>query len=696
MIDRWVSRRQWGRGALVLALTITGVGCHAASDTVLEPVHQLLDELAVGLPQGAPRACALDDDIRPALGCVARFPVATEEGLRPDGGVIRRRYPVPSPFAAGSFVVTPLTRSDDYEGWKPLPAAVVRGAHDDIEVAFAPPGDPSRPLALSVFLVPLPPPSQLTETRPLTLDRGAFLRVSIAIDTVGLGKECSPVEFRLVAKRLGTEHELLRRVLDPAEDGSTGWTDYRLDLDALAGQPVGFAFVTRVLPRGGRSDETSCIPLWGAPHVVEPRPRGRRPNVLLISVDTLRADAVGVYGSELPTTPELDRLAAESTVFERVIATYPATATSHASMFTGLYPAVHGVFGPVDRLPGDAPTLAEVLRAHGYETAAVTEDGMLVGGAGFQRGFAYYRERKGANLWDTSGQVDATFADGLDWVTAHRGERFCLFLHTYQVHDPYTPPPAFDLFRSYRVDGREEPITPATQPAIRSHHAYAGEVRYVDNELRRLWSGLSALGEADRTLLVFTSDHGEEFAEHGFIGHGVSLYDEVLRVPLVLRRPGLVPAGLRVPAVVSLTDLMPTILDLLGIPAPPTVQGTSLVPLLRDPRATGLADRVVFSELRLHDRYVIGVRRAGFKWILPQASSEAPEVYDLDRDPAESHSIGSDELLARGRALVAEYRARASSLTARLADRHGLPESPGPTLDARTVEKLRALGYVHY
>src|SRR5262249_5549918 len=160
--------------------------------------------------------------------------------------------------------------------------------------------------------------------------------------------------------------------------------------------------------------------------------------------------------------------------------------------------------------------------------------GMLVGAAGFQRGFGYYRENKGASIWDASGQVDVTFPAGLRWLEAHRGERFFLFLHTYHVHQPYSPPPPFDLFRTYREDGKEAPITEATPLAIRSRHLYAGEVRYVDSEFARLMEGLSALGEADRTLVVITSDHGEEFFEHGWKGHDESLYEEVLRVPLIL------------------------------------------------------------------------------------------------------------------------------------------------------------------
>jgi arylsulfatase A-like enzyme len=196
---------------------------------------------------------------------------------------------------------------------------------------------------------------------------------------------------------------------------------------------------------------------------------------------------------------------------------------------------MHGVIGPLDALPFDIPTLAELLAQHGWETGAVTEDGMLVAGAGFQRGFAYYRENKAESIWEAKGQVDVTFRHGLEWLQEHRDEKFFLFLHTYQVHSPYLPPPEYDRFKTYRDGDREVPITPQTSGAIRGSHAYAGEVLYTDHEIGILLAGLRDLRLDERTLVVFTSDHGEEFGEHGWIGHDETVYDEVLHVPLLMR-----------------------------------------------------------------------------------------------------------------------------------------------------------------
>jgi arylsulfatase A-like enzyme len=383
---------------------------------------------------------------------------------------------------------------------------------------------------------------------------------------------------------------------------------------------------------------------------------------------------VGAYGADLPMTPELDRLAAGGTLFEQAIATYPSTPGSHMSMLTGLFPP-------------------QLLAARGDQTAAFTENGMLVANAGFARGFDYYQENKGSTIWDASGQVDVTFPAGLRWLEAHRGQLFFLFLHTYQVHEPYSPPPAFDLFKTYEEDGRTVPITQSTPIAIRDRHAYAGEVRYTDSELGRVLAGLAALGELDRTLVVITSDHGEEFWEHGWKAHDESLYDEVLRVPLIMRAPGLVPAGLRIATQVSLVDLAPTVLELLGVPAPAAMQGRSLVPLFRDPAAPELAARPAFSQLRKRSKQVelFSARTPTRKWIWRTGSSGPPlEVYDLEADPGEHRNLANPELAAEGEAL----RARFHELATVRPQTTPSPSTPPPTLDPRTHEKLRALGYV--
>jgi arylsulfatase A-like enzyme len=684
----------------VAVLAVAGWACRPppARQTVLEPVHRLL-ALREGEPaELTPPACALEDDTRPALGCPLVVRIGLESRLAREPEPLSRRYPVPSVLAGGTLFVERLYRFSDRDAWKPLAPVVVRGVGADLEVVFALPADaPARPVDVAVRVAPAPPAVRTTATRPVPIGAGAVLTVGVGVEGLGLGSGAAPVEFRLVARTPEGEHQLLHTTLDPADPGARRWNDHRVDLGPLAGRTARFVFTTRVVPRPGQAPaDALAVPLWGAPVILEPRPADGRRNVLLVSLDTLRADHVGAYGSDLPTTPALDRVAASGTLFEHAIVTYPSTPGSHMSMMTGAYPSVHGVIGPLDVLPAGMPTLPQIVAGHGYRTAAFTENGMLVAHSGFQRGFDSYHENKGSTVWDASGQVDVTFPAGLRWLQAHRGERFFLFLHTYQVHEPYSPPPAFDLFTTYQEDGQKRPITESTPLAIRDRHAYAGEVRYTDSELARLLDGIAALGELERTLVVITSDHGEEFWEHGWKAHDETLYDEVLRVPLVLRAPGLVPAGLRIPTQVSLVDLAPTVLELLGIPVPPAMQGRSLVPLLRDPGAAPFAERVVFAELtkRKKGTRLWAARTGRRKWIWRDGPGVPVEIYDLRADPEERRNLATPELAAEVAALREQYAALVAAGTARAPGAPTAPATTPPVLDPRTEEKLRALGYV--
>jgi len=633
-------------------------------------------------------ACAVGDETRPAIGCLFPTRLGVETGLVPESGSIRgRRYHLATGSGADALLVERAFRRGEPDGWSPLAPEVVHRPGPDVEVSYPlPAGAPSGPLEVWARASILPPPEQTTVTRPVHVARGAVLTVGLGIAPIVREAGTGAVEARLLAREAGSERELLRVVLDPM-DAETGWRDQRVALGDLAGRSVRFVFTTRPAP--GADPGRPVAPLWGAPQILEPRPRRGAHNLLIVSLDTLRADHVGAYGCDLPTTPNLDRIAAGGTLFEHVTATYPSTPGSHMSMMTGVYPNAHGVIGPLDTLAADVPTLAEVLAARGWQTGAVTEDGMLVAGSGFQRGFAYYRENKGASIWDATGQVDVTFANGLRWLEAHRDEKFFLFLHTYQVHEPYSPPPEFDRFRTYRDGDHEVPITDATPRPIRDRHAYAGEALYTDHEIGRLMAGFDALGLADRTLVVFVSDHGEEFAEHGWKGHDETLYEEVLHVPLILRAPGLVPAGVRVPRQASLVDLAPTLLELLGVTPPRDIHGRSLVPYLSQPKRGD--DEVVFAELvkRRKGKRLVMARSGMRKWIWHEPPTPPTEVYDLATDPGEKRNLPTPELLAEGEALRRRYEALGKGATLR----PGPAATTAPTLDPETQKKLKALGY---
>jgi hypothetical protein len=313
---------------------------------------------------------------------------------------------------------------------------------------------------------------------------------------------------------------------------------------------------------------------------------------ILISIDALRADHLGLYGYPEPTSPFLDELARRAIVFDHAFAQIPSTLPSHMSMFTALYPAEHGVFPPSAILAPEIRTLPEVLHHAGFRTAGHTEGGYVQGGYGFSRGFGEWTDTPYADDTD----VERTFGRGVAFLNSVKpDERFFLFLHTYTVHDPYWPPERYRkmFWPGPPPPGAGEPTGPhfaainsgladTTPEAVAYYKAlYDASIRYLDDRLRQLFADLEASGLADQTTVILTADHGEEFLEHGRLVH-TQIYPECLHIPLIVVHPS-APHGLRIGRLVETIDLAPTIYDLAGVTSPPGLSGKSLAPLLRDP-----------------------------------------------------------------------------------------------------------------
>jgi arylsulfatase A-like enzyme len=678
--------------AAVLALP---AGCARDADMPLQPVYRLQALLEHPLPRDAAERCEIGDEYRPAIGCL------------PVLAMVRRTVPVPpsrelsidavlAPALRGvplvaeprvrvargdAWLRTPtllLPRQDERRVWVPVPLpAEVEGREVDVQV----------------FGRPVPPNEQRHVTRPLRIGRGAHLAVGLGLDPLGTKVGASSVQFRLTVEAEDGARELLRTTLSPLD--APAWSDHRLDLGPWAGRTVRIRMETSVLVRPGADPAAAFgFPLWGSPQIVEPRRRDGRRNVILVSLDTLRGDYVGGSLNGVPLMPELTRIAERGTLFENATATYPSTTASHMTMLTGLYPASHQVVFAAGSLLPDIVTLPEILAQNGYATFAVTEDAMLAAQAGFLRGFDRYREFKGPTMWDTAGQIEDTFATGLRWLESHRNERFFLFLHTYEVHAPYEPPAGFDVFHTWEKDGVEVPVDDRTPRPIKLRNRYAGEVRYADSVVAQLVGRLEALGVLDDTILVFTSDHGDEFGEHGMTGHAKSAYDEVLHVPLILVAPGLVPAGERIATPVSLVDLAPTLLSLVKIAAPPATHGESLVPLLHG--APFPKNRVLYAESPSWGKRErrIAARTARFKWVATSDGGTPITIYDLSVDPGEERPIDDVRLATIGEQMIGYYREVDAVGASRLAAQGDPLEAPKPELDDRTVESLKALGYV--
>ncbi len=395
-------------------------------------------------------------------------------------------------------------------------------------------------------------------------------------------------------------------------------------------------------------------------------------NVLVITIDTLRADRLGIYGAAKVQTPNIDRLAREGAFARHATAHVPLTRPSHVSMFTGLYPAEHGVRDNVSpALPNDVPLLAERFKANGYATAAFVASVVLTRQAGLARGFDHYSDRfevgeDDARFLNTIQKPgDEVAAEAAGWIRKQQGQFFA-WVHLYDPHDPYEPP------GRYAVQYAERP--------------YDGEVAWADALGGRLVAALREADAEDETLVVVTSDHGEGLGEHGEDVHGYFVYETTLHVPLVVRGPG-VKAGTRIDPVVRLVDVFPTVLDIGGAGKDiPRNSGRSLRAALAGERlaeepsfAESLVPLVHFgwSDLR-------AVRDGRWKYIL----APRPELYDLDRDPKEMQNLADAEP-ARARAMRAglEQQLRAEQVTARR-------DTAAAAIPPDLLEKLGALGYV--
>ena len=414
-------------------------------------------------------------------------------------------------------------------------------------------------------------------------------------------------------------------------------------------------------------------------------------NLLLISVDTLRPDMLGCYGYPRESSPALDRIAAEGALFEHAFSTAPWTLPAHASLLTGVYPGRHGAIGEHNAIAGDVETLAMRLVGRGFRTAAFVNSFFVSARYGFARGFQEFRYVPETSAPEGDGMVGRALA----WLAAEPRDRFFLFLHDFQVHSDYRPLPAFERAFTRDYTGpftgstaellavRGGRLVPTQRDVEHLRDLYVAGIRQLDEEIAVLRGFLERAGLWNRTLLVVTSDHGEEFLEHGGVLHGRTQYDEVLRIPLILHGPG-VPAGTRVARPVSIVDVLPTVLALLGEEPPAALDGENLFAGAGAPAAAG--DRVLFGEADHSNRepdVTRSARGARFKLILDRRSGD-DALYDLGIDPRERQDVKAAHA-DEARRLLAELERFESTRRA------------GPTLPPTSPEvsqHLEALGYV--
>ncbi len=420
----------------------------------------------------------------------------------------------------------------------------------------------------------------------------------------------------------------------------------------------------------GRSTAGQVRRLWARNGIA-------KPNVILVTLDTTRADRLGCYGYPRAKTPNLDAAASRGVLFEQAATAAPLTLPAHATIMTGMYPTFHGVRINGNTALGDGQTtIAEVLAGQGYDTGAFIAAFVLDGRWGLKQGFAHYDDqfdlKKYAHIDLASVQrpgnevMDAALA----WLDARKDKPFFAWIHLYDPHHPYEPP------EPYRTEfGGRGPSG-----------LYDGEVAFMDEQIGRLTAWLGKTGLDRSSVLIFVGDHGEALGSHGEGTHGYYIYDYALHVPLIVVAPLGRLGGTRVPAQVSTADVFPSLLGLLGLASPVKAQGRSLVPLMFKPASgdpvaaysESLTPNVQFGWSALHS-----LRTSPFKYI------EAPraELYDLSRDPDERVNI-----LDSARDVARRMKAELDRIMAETSA--GAPAPEAANIDRETMERLTALGYI--
>ena len=373
--------------------------------------------------------------------------------------------------------------------------------------------------------------------------------------------------------------------------------------------------------------------LWNSAAGADPFvPASVQPNIVIYLVDTLRADHLGVYGYRRDTSPNLDRWAQESVLFEQAYSPTSWTRPAMVSLFSGRDAVSHGVEDRLDVIPDDVELLSQRLQQTGYTTYAAVTNPNVLPEWGFARGFDVFEDLGAAGHAATADRVTDFVAKRIDEMVAQ--QPFLLYLHLIDPHAPYDPPPPYDT---------RFPSSPAL-PLKQSIGRYDGEIAYVDDEFGRFTNLLEENDLSQNTLVVFTSDHGEELLDHGGFGHGGNLYEETVRIPLILRMPGAQFAGSHIVSPVSLIDIAPTIMALVGQSMGPDADGRSLLELLPAGPVDLWADRDLFLSLYTtgpQSHSIQGVVSGLHKYLRRSRPTVSEEVFDLSADPREKRNLAN-------------------------------------------------------
>ncbi|MET0552483.1 MAG: sulfatase [Vicinamibacteria bacterium] len=533
--------------------------------------------------------------------------------------------------------------------------------------------------------------------------------------------ENGAVTFRVAVERAGRESVVLTHTVTTAYR----WERRSVDLGAFAGEAVTLAL-------SATADRPGTLAFWGAPAVRQRAAEAKAPQlVVLVQGDTLRPDHLDAYGYERATAPTLKRLAQQGALFRNAYSQTGWTKASAPSVLTSLYPTTHGVHKFSDRLPSSAVTIAEAYRQAGYATASFSSVVFTGAFSNLHQGFEELHELESAagRTGPEGAKTAREYVDrAIEWVEAHRDVPSFVFLHFMDPHSPYVPNPPYDTTwadpaqRDEYVRQQKELKKAIANPTMAtrgmatrdelkkagvdpewylrySKDWYDGSILGMDREIGRLVERVEGIGLAERTLLAFYSDHGEEFHEHGQMFHGQGVYGEMIRVPLILWGPGRVPPATDLKEAAQMVDVMPTLLELSGIALPRAMQGRSLQPLLA-PGGRPWEPRPAFAEKQPNgaqdDRgatETYAVTDSRFKLIRNVVREDGKpefELYDVQADPFDQRDLAASnpgEVARLTKVLDAWQRAaRAARLK---------PDGEAAKdMSAEQLEHLRSLGYV--
>jgi arylsulfatase A-like enzyme/Tfp pilus assembly protein PilF len=394
-------------------------------------------------------------------------------------------------------------------------------------------------------------------------------------------------------------------------------------------------------------------------------------NLVVVTIDTLRADRLHCYGNQEIETPALDALAQRGALFEDAVAQTPLTPPSHASIFTGTNPNVHHVRNTGGFVLQASPApLATILQSQGWDTAAFVGATVLKKAFGFNRGFDVYDdqmpkpEKSLEEIEYPERRASVVVDHAMGWLNSQSGKPFFVWLHLYDPHEPYNPPAPFrDKYKK---------------------NLYDGEVAYTDQQLGRFLDAVAKKSPAGNTLIVVLADHGEGLGEHGEFNHGIFLYDATLRIPFMIAGPG-VPAGVRVRQQARTIDVLPTVLELMGSKAPSGVQGVSLIPAFSGKSvATDYSyEETLYPKMNMGWSEMRGVRSSKWKYI----RAPRPELYDLAQDPGEKVNV-IDSHPKEFRELDAQLKALSPT------GANGVEKVASSQVDSQTMAQLKSLGYL--